>query len=265
MAYMTVDIEMLKEENTAFYERWESSLRDLFDKAREAHELWFAFSLNPEFRGCQDPGWSTADDAMAAFDEYLQFINEGPITSLKARVALGFYSHLSEASGFYEIPKNMLRVAEGKPYVLWPFKDLVEKHRVTGNVIAPNANKVLKDLAGHAESLGFHPLAMCFRDAFDPDLRNGYAHADYVIWSDGIRLRKRNGGYPRKVSWEEFNYRFERGINFFHLLREIVSEYVASYREPKTIKASLDGGPEMCWTIHADPDKHSFSISGGLG
>jgi hypothetical protein len=83
--YMSVDFEMLKEENIAFYERWERSLRHLFDKARETHELWFAFSLNPEFRGSQDPGWSMADDAMVAFEEYLQFINEAPVTSLKAK------------------------------------------------------------------------------------------------------------------------------------------------------------------------------------
>ena len=107
-------------ENNAFFEKTERVFRDLFDRARDKNELQFAFSLNPEFRGEQDAGWSTADDAHLAFDEYLAFLMKGEFTSLKARVALAFYCHLAEASGYYEIPKNMLRVVGGQPYNLWP-------------------------------------------------------------------------------------------------------------------------------------------------
>ena len=66
--------------------------------------------------------------------------------------------------------------------------------------IAPNANKVLGDLGGHSQELGFVEMAEVFRDVFDGDIRNGYAHADYVIWEDGSRSPKRNGGQPRKVA-----------------------------------------------------------------
>ncbi len=107
---------------------------------------------------------------------------------MKCRVALSFYCHLAEASGFYEVPKNMLRIAGGESHVLWPFINLVQSHKQTGDRIAPNANKVLKDLTGHAKELGFDELAEVFRDAFDPDVRNGYAHADYIVWNDGLRL-----------------------------------------------------------------------------
>jgi hypothetical protein len=253
-------------ENEAFFEKAERGVRDLFERARTKNELHFAFSLNPEFRGEQDAGWSTAADANVAFNEYLAFIEQGEPTSLKARVALAFYCHLAEASGYYEIPKNMLRVVGGESYNLWPFQNLVQKHKQTGAVIAPNANKVLQDLAGHAATLGLSELAEVFRDAFDPDIRTGYAHADYIIWKDGIRLRKRNGGFPRKVSWAEFDARFSRGINVFHLLRVMVEEYVTSYHPAKTIRARMaDNEPELVWTIHFDPEKKSFGISGGLG
>jgi hypothetical protein len=63
---------------------------------------------------------------------------------------LAFYCHLAEASGYYEILKNMLRVVGSQPYNLWSFQDLVETHGKTGAVIAPNANKVLRDPASHA-------------------------------------------------------------------------------------------------------------------
>jgi len=253
-------------QNEPFFEKIERALRDLFERAKAQNELHFACSLNPEFRGEQGPGWSTADDVHSAFDEYLAFLREGEFTSLKARVALAFYCPPAEASGYYEIPKNMLRVVGGQPYNLWPFQDLVETHRKTGAVVSPNANKVLRDLAGHAATLGLSELAEVFRDAFDPDIRNAYAHADYVIWKDGLRLRKRNGGFPRKVPWSEFQSRLIAESTFFTLLREIVNEYVTSYHPAKRFRARMDDNqPELLWTIPFDPEKRTFGISGGLG
>ena len=108
---------------------------------------------------------------------------------------LAFYAHVSEGSGFYEIPKAMLLTVEGRGNNIMPFQDLVERHRRTGQVMAPNANKVMADLIGHAAELGFVEVAETFRDAFDPDVRNAIAHADYILWKDGMRLRRRNGGY----------------------------------------------------------------------
>lgn len=203
-----------------FFDKIERAFRSLFDSARQSNELHFAFALFPEMRGMQGPGWNTAEEANRAFDEYLSFIDntEGPI---RFRVALAFYCHVAEASGFYEVPKNMLRIASGEPFIAWPFSHLVDAHRLTGERIAPNANKVMRDLAGHAETVGLHELAEIFRDAFDSDIRNGYAHADYVLWVDGLRLRKRNGGHPRVVPWEEFTQIFNRGINVFSILRNL--------------------------------------------
>jgi len=252
----------LEAENAAFLEKAERSLRDLLNRAKTRNELQFAFSLTPEFRGMQDPGWSTAADAQVAFEDYMTFLKDGEFTRLKARVALGFYCHLSESAGFYEIPKNMLRVAEGELYQLWPFQELVEVHRQSGVLIAPNANRVLRDLTRHAMDLGLHDLAEVFRDAFDPDLRNGYSHADYVVWNDGIRLRKRDGGQPRIVVWPEFRCLLDRGVNFFHTLRQIVAEYISSYHPAKSIRGRLGDAPEQIWTIHADPESGTFEICG---
>lgn len=244
-----------------FFDKTERAFRALFDLARQKNELHFALALMPEMRGMQDAGWNTAAEAHKAFDEYLLFIDtaKGPI---RFRIALAFYCHTAETSGFYEVPKNMLRIAGGEGHVLWPFMHLVESHRLTGERIAPNANKVLKDLAGHAETVGLHELAEIFRDAFDSDIRNGYAHADYVIWEDGLRLRKRNGGQPQVISWDEFGAIFNRGINVFHILRQLVAEYVQSYIEPRTIRARLNNEPEGEWTIYCEPNGAFGIISG---
>jgi hypothetical protein len=249
--------------NADFYKKTKQAFCSLFDAARARHELHFAMALMPEMRGMQDAGWNTAAEAQHAFDDYLEFLEKRQNDRMKCRVALSFYCHIAESSGFYEVPKNMLRIAGGQSHVLWPFMDLVQAHKQTGDRIAPNANKVLKDLAGHATELGFDELGEVFRDAFDPDIRNGYAHADYIVWDDGLRLPKRNGGNARRISWEEFNTKFERGIHFFNILRQVVSEYVRSYDPPKTIKARLQKEPERDWTIYFDPRSGAFGVTSG--
>lgn len=247
--------------NEDFFTKVERAFRSLFDAAKQKNELHFAMGLMPEMRGMQDAGWNTAEEAHRAFDEYSEFLNTA-IGPIRFRVALAFYCHVAEASGYYEIPKNMLRIAGGEGHVLWPFMHLVEAHRLTGDRIAPNANKVIKDLAGHAETLGLHELAEVFRDAFDSDVRNGYAHADYILWNDGLRLRRRNGGDPRRISWESFGHIFDRGINLFHILRQLVSEYINSYSEPRTIRNRLNDEPEGEWTIYLDSNG-AFGITSG--
>lgn len=250
--------------NEEFYEKTECAFRLLFDAARVRHELHFAMALLPEMRGVQDAGWNTATETQHVFDEYLSFLEKQEDSPMKCRVALSFYCHIAEASGFYEVPKNMLRIAGGESHLLWPFKDLVNLHKQTGDRIAPNSNKVLKDLAGHAKDLGFDELAEIFRDAFDPDVRNGYAHADYIVRYDGLRLPKRNGGTQKCITWEEFDAIFERGINFFHILRRVVGDYIRSYDPPKTIKIRLQQDePERDWTIYWDSKMRNFGITNG--
>jgi hypothetical protein len=82
-----------------------------------------------------------------------------------------------------------------------------------------------------------------------------------VIWDDGVRLPRRNGGTPKIISWPEFHARFERGINFFHTLRGLTTEYISSYNPPKQVRGQSGNAPECMWTIHADPEKHTFSIA----
>jgi hypothetical protein len=145
-----------------FFELAEKTLRDLFDKAKSINEVQFVLSMCPEFRGSQDPGWCTWEETDRAFEEYLGFIKNEKQSPFKTRVVLGFYCHLSEASGFYECPKNLLRLVGGECYRMWPFLELNRSHGVTGKKIAPNANKVFKDLIGHAMELGLKDLAADF-------------------------------------------------------------------------------------------------------
>jgi hypothetical protein len=250
--------------NDRFFEKADRSLRDLFDRAKAAQELHFAMALSPEFRGSQDFGWSTAHESVRAYDEFnahlRSFEQETPI---RVRIVLAFYNHVAEGAGFYEIPKSLLLTVEGRGNNTLPFQDLVERHRRTGEIMAPNSNRIMKDLIGHVAELELTELAEIFRDAFDPDVRNAIAHADYIIRSEGLLLRRRNGGQPRMISWAEFWPLIDRGLNLFHFIREITSEYVHSYETPKTIQARLADEPEQEWTIYCDRTTRQFGFISG--
>jgi hypothetical protein len=247
-------VEKLRLENEAFLSKAQEALNELFEAAKQKDELHFTLSLNPEFRGLQGPGFNSAEECHVAIEDYVSYLNNTPETSrLKIRIALSFYCHLAEASGFYEVPKNMLRVAEGKQHNLWPFKEIVEIHRTTGEVIAPNANRVMKNLAGHSGTLGYKKLADVFKELFDSDLRNGFAHADYVVWNDGIRLTKRNGGTGQIISYERFNFLLNRAIGFFMILRAVRQKFMESYNPPRTFRGRLANSPEGDCMVSYEP------------
>lgn len=230
-----------------FFELAEKAFRDLFDKAKAINEVQFALSLCPEFRGSQDPGWCTWEETNKAFEEYRGFIENEKESPFKTRVVLGFYCHLSEASGFYECPKNLLRLVGGEYYRMWPFLELNRSHGETGKKIAPNANKVLKDLIGHASELGLKDLSSVFEKAFDPKIRNAYSHSDYILWKDGFRIRNQACGYPEVIPWDEFHKKIKRGIYFYYLIKELIKEYLSAYRKPVDFYGCIGNDKCKCW------------------
>ena len=140
----------------------------------------------------------------------------------------------------------------------------MERHRASGEIIAPNANQIMKDLIGHASELGLTELAEVFRDAFDPGVRNAVAHADYIIWPDGLRLRRRNGGWPREIPWKDFTSLADRGLNLFAFIRHLSDEYVHSYETPKTIRSRMKNNePLTDYTIYYQPVTGAFGFTTG--
>lgn len=252
--------------NQAFYDKAERTLRELFERAKAAHELHFVMALMPEFRGMQDAGWNTAEEAIHAYDQYTELIKNliGKDDIIRVRVILAFYMHVAEGSGFYEMPKKMLLTVQGRGNNIYPFHPLVKRYEKTGRAIAPNANRIMKDLMGHAYELGLIELSEVFRDAFDPDVRNAIAHADYTLVSDGVRLRMRNGGQVRVISWDEFDIVMSRGINLFSIIRQLVGEYTKSYDPPKTIQSRLgEHEPLTDYTLYYDPATGAFGFITG--
>jgi hypothetical protein len=109
--------------------------------------------------------------------------------------------------------------------------------------------------------LGFEKLSEVFRDAFDSDIRNAYSHADYIIWTDGLRIRNQGGGFPKIIKWDDFDQKLLRAINFYHVLRELIKESIASFDPPKQVVASVGGQPHFRWVIKFDSKSGAFLIS----
>jgi hypothetical protein len=226
------------------------------------NELDFAISLSGEFRGAQDAGWSTTITAYEVYQEILAKVEAPSKSKAEFRNVLMLYCQLAEAGGVYESLKNVMGVVALNPYLLWPFKDLVQVRGSTKRVIGPNANATFRDLAANAKEIGLTGLSSLLGLAFREDLRNGISHADYVIWDDGVRLRNRNDGHAKKLSCEEINVALTCGINFFQILTQTNAEVIKSYNPPKTIVGRFSANPPMPWTVSYDPSVGSFGISG---
>jgi hypothetical protein len=219
----------------------------------------------PELRGAQDAGWNTAEEAVHAYHQYFELVRSLDKDQIvRARLILAFYLHVAEGAGFYEMPKKMMLTIDGNGNNLYPFQSLVKKHQETGAMIAPNANQIMKNLMGHASELGLNDLSDVFRDAFDADVRNAIAHSDYILAHDGMRLRKRTGGQPYVISWDDFDAIMSRGINLFSLIKQVVDEYVSSYNPPKTIKSRLGANePIIDYTIYYDQKTKALGLITG--
>jgi hypothetical protein len=218
----------------------------------------------PEFLASLKGEWSTASEAKRAFIEYLEFIKRSEQSPIKLRIALSFYAHLAEASGFYEIPKNLLNILSGEHFSLMPFATLVKRYDHLGNAIAPNANKVLRAVLGQASDLGRTRLCEIITEAFDHDVRNAYAHADYVLWQDEIRMPRRNGGTPRAISTEEFSLLLFKATTFFATLWKQVDKSLLAFSEPVQTMGQLNSSdPPSHMTISYDGETRRLTIIGG--
>lgn len=235
----------------------------LYGFARQMNEMDFAASLGGEFRGMQSAGWSTKITAAEVRGEIDAYLAKGePLTTPEYRVLLLLYSQLAEAGGVYESIKNIMGVITSAPYNMWPFQNLVRVRKQPRAIIGPNANKTFRDLADTAQAIGMKRLGELLVDVFKDDIRNGIAHADYIIWHDGLRLRRRNGGPVYAIPHEQVLEAVLRGIAYFDILQDHNSASMDFYHPPREIVGKFSGNFPMPWTVHADPVSRSFSISG---
>lgn len=248
-------------ESQAYLRALNTQLTYLFTYVRKINEIDTAAGLFGEFRGMQDAGWNTTATAHEVFHELKVLGSKGePLTRAELRQVLCLYAHLAEAGGVYEGLLNTMRIAQLKPYNLWPFQDLVRVRKQPRAVIGPNANKMFRRLAEVATEIGMTGLARLLEITFRDDIRNAMAHADYILAQEGLRVRRRNGGNPILVSNSEVEVAFQIAMFFFELLQAFQQKTAESFRPARTIIGRFSNNPPMPWKIELTDDGR-FSIS----
>jgi len=260
---MSKSLDDLLSENDIFLKKAHDALYKVFEQAQSKDEVQFALAMFPEMRGSQAAGWNTAPECQNAYNDYLQHYDQLEDGSrIKTRISLALYCHLAEAGGFYEIPKNMMNVCDGTGFRIRPFDHLVDIHKITGERIAPSATRIMKDLMGHAKIIEATDLSEVFRDLVNADIRNGFAHADYIIAHDGIRFPKRNGGVPSLFSNDVYYAWFKRLIDFIPLMWKVWEEFALGYNPEKFVTGHLNDEQVFTDLISYDPQRGVFGFSG---
>lgn len=228
--------------------------------ARSINELDMAGALLGEMRGAQDPGWNTSITAYEVFNELKNLGNRGePLSRPEIRHVFSLYSQLSEAGGVYEGLLSLMKVIQLRPYNMWPFQDLVRVSK-TKRIIGPNSNAMFRRLAETATAIGMKRFAELLNVTFRDDIRNGIFHADYILWQDGMRLRRRNGGQITVLSNDQLIQALQIALFFFELLDAIQREARLSFRPEREIIGRFSSNPPMSHRVEYREDG-SFSIS----
>jgi hypothetical protein len=156
---------------------------------------------------------------------------------------------LAEASGFWEVVKNLLGVAQGQKFNVMPFAQFTARYGTSEGSPIPNANRLMRSLVKSSGEAGFPDLKATFTEAFDPDLRNAYAHADYSLAKEGVIVLSRYN-QERVVTWRELNVLLDRAIHLYLTLNDIRVEHCRSYIEPKQVLGTLNPhDPVVPWTV----------------
>jgi hypothetical protein len=244
-----------KMEPSTFIRELNAQLTYLFAFAQKINELDTVAAVCGEFRGAQDAGWSTMQTAHEVKAELTTATSrKGGLSLAEMRYVLCLYSHLAEAGGIYEGLLNTIQVAQLKPYNLWPFQDMVRVHKKSRAIIGPNANAMFRRLAEAADSIGMSKLACLLGETFRDDIRNGIAHADYILAHDGLRLRRRNGGIPTLLPFEEVSDAIQRGDLFFELLQRFYGSVAMSFSPGRTVIGRFSDNFPMPWKVECRED-----------
>ncbi|GHC93024.1 hypothetical protein GCM10007320_43680 [Pseudorhodoferax aquiterrae] len=237
-----------------------AQLSYLFHYAKSINEIDTAAATWGEFRGAQDPGWNTMQTAHEVADELKALGSRPePLSRSDLRQLLCLYAHLAEAGGVYEGLLNVLQVAQLKAYSSWPFQDMVRVRQAPAAVIGPNANAMFRRLSATSLAIGMPKLSELLAVTFRDDVRNAIAHADYVIGADGLRIRRRNGGRPDVVSFDQLFQAIQIAVCFWDLLHQFQRSVAESFRPGRTVVGRFSANPPMPWLLELN-EGGGFSI-----
>lgn len=160
-----------------------------------------------------------AEEASMDFSKLLRSIGRKRTQAKRAlRLALFLYCHSTEMSAPYEILANLLRCCQSKPYMMYPFVDLVRVEQ-TGGLFAKRHLSYPKGKIKHIKELaavcGENKLGEIIDSFFRNDIRNAFYHSDYTISEDEFRIIEGGEIGEQTISLEELSDILTRCFAFY--------------------------------------------------
>jgi hypothetical protein len=231
----------------------EALLRALFEKAKAKDEFEFCCTLL-RLRGLEGPGWDPQKESFTLINQTLALIQAPLEQSIRLRLMLFLYCHVTEMYDLYHIVGNLLRVCAGERYCLDCFLGI---HHPSGKNAVYPASKVER-IKQWAIDQGLPDLGEMFCDLLVKEVRNAFFHSDYIIHDKYFHIRRGDGVKignvidPRvELSW--LTPRIELGINVALMLIQLVMEAVQSYTANKIVMGRFQGDRAIPIELTAQP------------
>ena len=95
-------------------------LDPLFKTAQDKDEFEFCCTIM-RIRGLESPGWDPLTESFALIDQFLSLVKAPIDSTLRLRILLFIYCHITEIDDVYNVLANLGRVCLGERYSFNPF------------------------------------------------------------------------------------------------------------------------------------------------
>lgn len=219
-------------------------IRELFRQAKEADEFEYCSTLL-RIRGMEDAGWDPMHESWELAQQLMALQNAPLEQSLKFRLALFLYCHLTEMSDIYNIPANMLHVISGRRYSMSPFSHGLQQ----GENHPSSPSGKARRIKALAQQCNMQELGDLFEVMIVKEVRNAFYHSDYILTNDSLNIRHGDGVVidcirKNKVPYAWLFPRLQLGINTALAILNHTMDDIQSYKNDKVVEGRFapDGG-----------------------
>ena len=220
----------------------------LFKKAKAVDEFEFCCTIL-RVRGLEAPGWDPLQESISLIDQLVGLIDTPIQDSLKTRLILLLYCHVTEMNDLYNIIGNLVRIAcQNDRYSM----QLFPRSRYPREKIA--------EIQQWASGTHFERLAANLESMLVSQVRNAFFHSDYALTAQSVNLRNGqsveiNGIRQQSVPLEWLQPKVNAAINITKHVVDKTIKSIRSYKESKIVKGRF--GPNDSWmdlqlTVDAD-------------
>jgi len=217
----------------------ESSVKELFQKAKEKDEFNFVCSLI-DYKGMGHVNYvSNLNEWFEAIEYYETLYNAEADLHKRLRIGLLIYSTFFESSDLYNILGNLSRNIlgyRGASYLYWKHKN-ADRWLGTGEKVS-----LVTEILG---DVGCQDIELFFNETHYKQIRNSFFHSSYSLQDDTYYLRDSEPiiiNYIVKTSLNINDFlipKIDRVLEFFHLFRSEYLNQYASYTSDKDIRGKF--------------------------